>query len=182
MTSASATAKFAGRHQEPGAGFCICFCEGLFPRSFFSASTIRVRLAEMHGKQSCVEQAGKWSFEEESIPEERRRGALFEVHMSYFVRMQGFVLASIDTPMAKLRKEFVEGCLPEGLDCIGLCERILANLGAWPTAQTRKALEDGLTKLRSKAKTDKDSKCRRRVAYLVLDQVGRRGLETLLSE
>jgi hypothetical protein len=96
------------------------------------------------------------------------------------LRLQVFLLSRNDGPMAQLRWQYVDKYLPSGVDCLGLCDRILLNVGAWPIEQTRKSLVQKLEKLRKNA--TKVKACRHRVAYLVLDEVGRHGFQTLLSE
>jgi hypothetical protein len=96
------------------------------------------------------------------------------------VRLQDFMLTTIDGPMAIRRRELVDSYVGT-ISCSDLCERILTNLGAWPIPEARKVLEKAVNEFKKKAALLQEDGCPRKVAYVVLDHVGKAGLKVMLS-
>lgn len=104
---------------------------------------------------------------------------------------QNLLLEGAQTSLASRRKEFVKKSLPEGASFNNLRNLALNHLNAWrdPTTQSeiRNSI-DGLHKeFDNELKEGEDSnvleeRYRLKLGFLILDKVGKKGFQTLLSQ
>jgi hypothetical protein len=115
------------------------------------------------------------------VKQEQKDGSIEELLRGPFDLLrwyQNLFLESIADFLAETRKRFVKTNLPEEMDFLALCDRVLSNMGAWPSQQAMTDMETAVNKLNEEFDKEQqkgtsglelEKKFRLKLGYLILN-------------